>query len=192
MMQRLAMTAVFTIAAIAAIGVSACQNNGPGAAQDSIVEAGSVATDDVYESPGAPNVVPVDVKYRLLDTPAVGQPLRIELTLVSPLATGGLGYTLEAEEGLSIDAALQKRSYAGKPARTPELSIVSITPQTEGRFYLRVLANVIAGGNSMTRVVTIPIQIGQGTRETETLGEIKTDAEGNPVVSLPAEIKDRD
>ena len=189
MKQRPAMT---TVLMIAVIGLSACQRNESGLAQDPVVESESVASNDVYESPGAPSVVPVDVKYRLLDTPAVGQPLRIELTLVSPLATGGLGYTLEPEAGLSVDSTSLRRSYAGKPARTPETSIVSITPQTEGRFYLRVLANVDAGGDSMTRVVTIPIQIGQGTRETETLGEIKTDAEGNPVVSLPAKIKDED
>ena len=67
---------------------------------------------------------------------------------------------------------------------------MTITPQREGRFYLRVTADVSAGGDTKTRVVTIPIQIGEGTRELEAHGEIKTDAEGNPIVSLPAEVKE--
>ena len=67
------------------IGVSACQRNEPGLSQDPEAETETVASNEVYESPGAPNVVPIDVKYRLLDTPAVGQPLRIERLGLSTL-----------------------------------------------------------------------------------------------------------
>lgn len=183
MTHRIAMTAFLMIVIL---GASACQQREPVTTNGDVPEA-EQATNEVYQSPGKPILVPVDVKYRLLDTPQVGQPVRIELTLVSSIATTGLGYTLQAEDGLTIDPAALNKTFVGKPALTPQTTVVSVTPQLEGRFYLRVAANIVAGGDSKTRIVTIPIQIGSGTRTTESLGEVKTDADGNPVVSLPAE-----
>lgn len=178
---------LFVIAALAG-----CQQQGNGADTAASNGAGSSGgeslqtIDEAYQSPGKPILVPVDVKYRLLDTPRVGQPLGLELTLVSSVATGGMSYTLQAENGLALDRARLTESFAGKPAMSPQTTTVLITPQSEGRFYLRVLASIVVSGQSQSRTITIPIQVGAGTRQLETMGEIKTDAEGNPVVSLPA------
>ena len=178
---RVAITVLLTV------GMASCQQDAPPPATP--VEAEPMATNG-YVSPGKPNVMPVNVKYRLLDTPEVGQPVRIELTLVSSIASAGLGFDLQAEHGLTVAPDSLSRTFAPLPARTPETTVVTVTPQMEGRFYLRVAANVVAGGDSKTRIVTIPIQVGEGTRPLQSHGEIKTDAEGNPVVSLPAQVKE--
>ena len=76
---------------------------------------------------------------------------------------------------------------ASKPARTPETTVVTLTPAMEGRHYLHVNCNVAVGGQVMTKVVPIAIQVGQGTRALQPMGEVKTDSEGRPIVVLPAE-----
>ena len=179
MTQKL-LTSILIVTGLGA--VAACQQQ----PSDEPSEAANVVADEHYESPGAPTLVPVDVKYRLLNTPQVGQPLSIELTLVSSVANAGLGFALEPESGLSVKPDSRVQSFAGKAAMTPETTTVVITPSREGRFYLHVNANVIVSGVSKSRVISIPIQVGEGPPELETLGEIKTDAEGNPIVSLPA------
>ncbi len=142
--------------------------------------------DTAYQSPGKRLRAPIDVKYRLLNTPQVGQPLLIELTLMPTVATTGFGFTLKPEDGLVVNAAQLTKSFAGKVKMTPERTTVSITPQREGRFYLHVAANVVVNGQSKSRTVTIPIQVGAGTRELEVMGEVKIDADGNRIMSLPA------
>ena len=146
----------------------------------------SQTIDTVYQSPGARLRAPIDVKYRLLDTPRVGQPLSLELTLMPTVATTGFGFTLKPEEGLVVDTAQLTKSFAGKATRPPQTTTLSITPQREGRFYLRVVANVVVNGQSKSRTVTIPIQVGSGTRELEAMGEVKIDADGNRIILLPA------
>ena len=142
--------------------------------------------EDVYQSPGKQNLIPIDVKYRLLNIPQVGQPVNLELTLVSSVATASFGYALEAEDGLLLAPASSVQTFSGKPAQSPEVVQVTVTPQREGRFYLRVNANVVTGNKSLTRVVTIPIQVGAGTRQLQQHGEVGVDEDGNPIVSLPA------
>lgn len=146
----------------------------------------SQTIDTVYQSPGARLRAPIDVKYRLLDTPRIGQPLSLELTLMPTVVATGFGFVLKPEDGLVVNAAQLTRSYLSEVPMTPERSTVSITPQREGRFYLRVVANVVVNGQSKSRTVTIPIQVGAGTRELETLGEVKIDADGERIISLPA------
>ena len=98
------------------------------------------------------------------DTPQVGQPLSLELTLMPTISTTGFGFTLNPEEGLVVDTAQLTNSFAGKAAMTPQTTTLSITPQREGRFYLHVTANVVVNGQNKSRIITIPIQVGAGTR----------------------------
>ena len=168
------------------LGVVVCAGCSAGDDAATKEEVSPQPVDTTYQSPGKPIVVPVDVKYRLLDTPEVGKPLGLELTLMSSVETSSMGYGLQPEDGLVIDQAELAASFAGKTAMTPQTTTVSITPQREGRFYLRVAANIVVNGERKTRTITIPIQVGAGTRELETMGEIKVDAEGNRVISLPS------
>lgn len=173
-----------TLSLLAAISlVAACQDEPTAAADPAGLEPVAVA----QQSPGKPDLVPVDLRYRLLSTPEVGKPFELELTIASPFATASLGYTLAAENGLLVDASTSSFTVAGKPARTPETTVVTLTPAMEGRHYLHVTCNVLVDGRMMTKVVPIAIQVGQGTRTLQQMGEIKTDSEGRPIVALPAE-----
>lgn len=148
---------------------------------------------DVYESPGKPQTIPVDLKYRLLETPQVGQSFDIELTVVSSIDTPSLGFDVVApEDGLLVDAQSASYSASSKPANSPETSIISVTPTREGRFHLRVACNVMVNGQMQSRIVPIAIQVGQGALQLEQMGELKTDEDGNAVISLPAETTEGD
>lgn len=173
-----------TIWLLAAISLAAACQDEPSAAAD---PAGPEPVAAAQQSPGKPDLVPVDLRYRLLATPEVGKPFELELTIVSPVATASLGYSLAAENGLLVDAQTASFTVASKPAHTPETTVVSLTPAMEGRYYVHVTCNVVVNGQSMTKVVPIAIQVGQGTRALQQMGEVKTDSEGRPIVALPAE-----
>ena len=173
-----------TLSLLAAVGlVAACQDEPTATADSAEPEPVAVA----YQSPGKPDLVPVDLRYRLLATPEVGKPFDLELTIVSPVATASLGYTLTAENGLLVDANSASFTVASKPARSPETTVVTLTPAMEGRYYLHVNCSVAVDGQMMTKVVPIAIQVGQGTRALQPMGEVKTDSDGRPIVVLPAE-----
>lgn len=176
------------ISIVVLIGLTACQASDPGADATSVDNA--VQAEAVYESPGKPQLVPVDVRYRLLDTPSVGQAVGIELTLIPGVDASSVGFTLDAEDGLVVDASTMAATFAAKSAMSRETTIVRVTPSREGRFYLRVNSSIAFDGRTLSRVVTIPIQVGTGGRQLEQMGEIKTDEDGDTVISLPATTKD--
>ena len=147
-------------------------------------------SEPAYESPGKPNVQPVDISYRLLGTPAVGQPLEIELTMISSLPASSTGYRLSVENGLVVDPGFNSIESAAADAFKPRKEIVRITPATEGRFYLTVIGSAVVNGQPASRQIMIPIQVGAVGRELQQMGEIRTDRDGNPIVSLPAETPD--
>lgn len=185
MMQRATFNVLKSVAMVAIVSVAACQQQDVTDVEDSATVA--VPESQVYESPGKPDLVPVDVKYRLLDTPQVGKPFGIELTIVSSVASGGLGYSVDAENGLMVDPEFASQNFvSSKPALSPETRTLMVTPTQEGRFYIRVAGSVVVDGVSKSRIVSIPIQVGEGSRALQEFGEVKTDAEGNPVVSMPA------
>ena len=152
----------------------------------------TVPDSDVFESPGKPETIPVDLKYRLLETPVVGQSFDIELTVVSSIDTPSLGFEVAADDGLTIDLQSATFSASSKPANAPEIAMISVVPTREGRFHLHVTCSVMVNGQMQSRVVPIAIQVGRGTLALEPMGEIRIDADGNAVVSLPAEISKED
>lgn len=172
---------------LASITIAACQQQAPTGSND-VAEVQQDNAEPVFESPGKTNLTPLNVRYRLLDVPQVGQPFGLELTLVASQATTEMGYIVDAESALVVDPRGLERSFSGKPANEPETTTLSITPAMEGRFYVRVSGNVVVDGRRQLHTVTIPVQVGQGTRNLEQMGEVVTDKDGNPVISLPAEI----
>lgn len=176
--------AMGTIALLAAIGCAqGCQREAPAVATTTQVEE---AAAPAYESPGKPELVPVSLKYRLLEVPQVGRPFEIELKISSSVDTASLGYSIDADNGLVVDAQAATWSGASRAAHEPETTIVRLTPVMEGRFHVKVNCSVMVNGQMMNRIIPIAIQVGQGTRQLKEIGEVGEDAEGNPIISLPA------
>ncbi|MDJ0710930.1 MAG: hypothetical protein QNJ14_11085 [Woeseiaceae bacterium] len=178
---------ILTILLPAAFGLLAGCQGDPAAELAPIARAPEF---EVFEPPGKPDTIPVNLKYRLLEVPQVGQPFDIELTVVSSVDTPSLGFNVSPEDGLQIESQSASFAASSKPANSPGTSVISVTPTREGRFHLRVNCNVMVDGRMLNRVVPIAIQVGQGSPTLEQMGEIKLDADGNSLISLPAEISD--
>ena len=134
----------------------------------------------------SPAEAPVEVRYRLLATPQVGQPVEIEVSVMPLVDAASVEFQLRPDDGVRIAPNMQKFTFAAAIARESRSQIVSVIPQREGRFYINVDASIVVNGEVITRVVMIPIQVGTGGPELERMGETTTDAEGNLIISLPA------
>lgn len=177
------------LALLGGLAFTSCGHDG---APTKTAEPGKVpaTADSVFESPGKPNVQAVEVSYRLLGTPAIGQPLDIELTMISSGPAASSHYRLSAQEGLVVDPGFDRVESVSAEAFIPHKEIVTITPVNEGRHYLTVIASAVVNGAPTSQQVLIPIQVGAGSRELQQIGEIRIDQDGNPVVSLPAATPD--
>jgi len=139
----------------------------------------------------SPAEAPVDVRYRLLGIPQVGQAVDIEVSLMPLVDAASVGFMLRPDDGVLIEPNTRRFTVNGAIARNAQTRIVSITPQREGRFYVNVDASIVVNGATKSRFVTIPIQVGAGGPELERMGEVTTDAEGNRIITLPANEPDK-
>ncbi len=137
--------------------------------------------------PGKPQA-PVDIRYRFDNTPAVGEPTSVTV-YVTPLTDN---------EALSADYRT-KGNISLRPGgsewgidelgRDSMVYTLQVTPNTEGRAAVQVMATIQIAGTLQNRVVTIPVQTGEaGAKPVATYsGKVATTTAGQAVVSLPAE-----
>jgi len=136
-------------------------------------------------SPGAP----VKIAHSLVGTPVVGQPLAINLSLTSmrgvvPMA---VEYRINDATAMRFPEQQVRAATVNPDAATLEaIQQVTVIPQREGRLYLNVSVGVESDTGTSSTVMAIPIQVGSGPRAYEENGQLKTDANGQTVRSLPA------
>ncbi|MEO1036412.1 MAG: hypothetical protein AAFX44_12715 [Pseudomonadota bacterium] len=131
---------------------------------------------------------PIQLDYDVKSKPAVGEPTEIEITASTPLA-GPLQLTLAtrnsielgANQAPSIDFGAQQ---AG--AETRHRTTVTVVPSAEGRSFLLVTATVPGADNAATRLLAIPVQVGDVPRKLSPSGVVIGEGE-ETVISLPAD-----
>ncbi|MEX2494624.1 MAG: hypothetical protein WD448_00965, partial [Woeseia sp.] len=145
------------------------------------------------DSPGKPTA-PIDISYRIIGKPVVGQPLSIDLQVSSPLRDRGidLHYRINDTRTLSFPQGQPVRVTVGSLGDAPHArQQVTVVPQRSGRTYLNVSAEIETEGGTMIKSMAIPIHAGEGSGEGSEQqpanGEPKQDADGEPVISLPAD-----
>jgi hypothetical protein len=127
----------------------------------------------------------IGFQYKLLGKPSVGQALRIAIMFDGVTAASGAKASMTADSGLSMGGGGQEKSLArsvGKQAQQSNSQEISVTPQAEGLFYVNVFTE--QGGRSAA--AAIPIRVGDKPLALPTTGEVKTDATGSAVISMPA------
>ena len=139
----------------------------------------------VVDSPGKP-LPPIDFKYELLGVPAVGQPLDIRVTSSFEAELDALNVALSGSERMQVPAAIARFRMARTAAAAPMTRTITVTPLATGTLYLNVLLQAEIGGRQQSRAVTIPIRVGAEAPPSEPEGTPTTDAEGQPIISLPA------
>ena len=128
----------------------------------------------------------VALDYELLGEPALGQPLEIRVSLVPAVGADRLEVNFSGDQNLAVEDAVATLTQTEVPAGRATEHTLIVTPQQSGVSYVNVFATTEnEAGSRMVRTFAIPIQVGPAAAvEPEAL---KTDAEGQPIVSMPAE-----
>ena len=182
---------------IAAIALAACGNSDVESAAKSDVElpkgeAPSVSFKPAGNVPASSTPVgPVSISYRIIGKPVVGQPVAIDLNVVSAMGAQPVTVTYRINDTTAMRLAPSQPDSV-RIAPREDMSAggrqqVTVIPTREGRLYLNVSASVETETGSMATVTAIPIQVGDAPRELQEHGEVTTDESGEAIRVLPVD-----
>ena len=141
-------------------------------------------TDTIGLSTFGKATAPVTLAHSLSATPAVGQPLQLSLML-----TVSRYDAMRLE--ISSDAALATLARSSRIVRSGDNVVVDLLPQSEGRFYVNVIAHVGDGKNAQSRVFSIPVQVGKGSYKS-TKQKATVSPNGERLIRMQAQEKTKD
>jgi len=134
---------------------------------------------------------PVQISYRIIGTPIVGQPIAIDLQVQSVLGPQEVTLSFRINDSTAMqfpEAQPASVSIAPTSDSSPSLQQVRVIPLREGRLYLNVSADVEADDGTYSTVTAIPIQVGGApVRVPQEQGTVTTDEDGEQVRVLQAE-----
>lgn len=139
-------------------------------------------------SPGKPTA-PVSIDYDIIGVPIVGHPVNIDVAVSS---TQGdmpvkLSWRVLDTGSLSFPESQLREVAVRVNEREAQTRQITVVPQREGRLYLNVTAEVETPNGAMLKTLAIPIQVGSAPGEPDPEGEVKEDADGEAIESLPAD-----
>ena len=146
--------------------------------------AGSAAAPETpADQPLGKPSAPVELSYRFLSEPRLGQPLEIEITASALRPDQSVALELSADTGLQL-ASQARLAPRILPLGEPRRDRAVVTPLAEGRLFLNVFATITSNGARQLKSISIPIQIGP-VAEQQVAPEL--DADGTPIRTMPAE-----
>ena len=127
-----------------------------------------------------PNGSGVQVRYRILDTPAPGQPARVEIVLANITDPTGGTVRFTTDPALRLAAGGVQTSL---PAGETTTLTITVVPQEEGLAYL----NVFTTQRGRTSSTSIPVQTGTGTPASKKpgAGKLKDTPDGDKILVMP-------
>jgi hypothetical protein len=177
---------------LATLAFAACQDANQGVERASDTAAApevAAQAADAEASAGKPTA-PIAIDYTVIGTPIVGQPVSINLEVSSMLPGRAvtLNYRINDARNLVFPQAQAQRVALGVLGDSDRAAQqVIVVPQREGRLYLNVSAEVETEQGTLLKSMAIPIQVGSAPRELQTNGEVSQDADGEAIVSMPAD-----
>lgn len=139
-------------------------------------------------SPGKPTA-PVALSYEVVGNAVVGQPVGINLHIASNRGDQVIRLNYRVNDSSAMlfpESQAQRIELAPATDGHPRMQQVTVIPQREGRLFLNVSAEVETENGTMFRVLAIPIQVGAGAAAPAVNGEIRKNADGETVISMPA------
>ena len=146
----------------------------------------SVAVKDkpaAYEPPGAVRS-PFEVDYQIIGTPIVGNPVIVQMRLVSMWEPRPIHLELNINDASSMSFAEAQPQTIDLEFAANEntlLQRVSIIPQKEGRIYLNVTASFETADGTVSTITAIPIHVGKVSTAPIEHGEIQVTEDGDEV-----------
>jgi hypothetical protein len=181
-----------TIIVLAGLLSAGCQEGGvegDAGNEAPVSEARTPEPMEARTSAGKPSA-PISIDYAIIGMPVVGQPVNVNLELSSSLRNRPvtLNYRINDARNLAFPQAQPQRVALPAFGDTDRVTQqVIVVPQREGRLYLNVYAEVETAEGTLLKSIAIPIQVGRAPREPETNGEPRQGADGETVISLPAD-----
>ena len=137
--------------------------------------------DDIRGKPGAP----VDIRYALLGTPKVGEPLEIQIDIIPRSEASQVDISINAVGALDVGASDRGWSLQSPEPGKSERRVITTTPQAEGLYYVNVEAMMELDGSRQSRVYSIPVLVGDKMIRAQTdKAELTMDEDGNPVIIM--------
>ena len=181
---------LIALSALAALGIVACGNGDAvtsGGDESAVAENEPVAGlkptpvfDGTVSKPGSPFII----SYDIVGTPIVGSPVTVNLRVTTTLGPQPVkvSYRISDASAMMFHEA-QPAEVEVLPAANEEFIAqqVTVIPQREGRLYLNVGAAVETDEGSISSVIAVPIQVGEGARVIEEQGEVQTDENGEAI-----------
>jgi len=165
--------------------LSACGNDaGEVPASDAVADKAEAATSHTEKVQG-----PVQIDYKIIGIPIVGQPVGIDLQVVSKIGPQEMTLSYRVNDSTALqfgESQLDRVTLAATRDERPSLQQVQVIPLREGRVFLNVSVSIETDEGTMSSVTAIPIQVGAAVREPQDNGELVTDESGDQVHSLPA------
>jgi len=128
-----------------------------------------------YEPPGAARS-PFEVDYQIIGTPIVGNPVTVQMRLVSMWEPRPIHLELNINDASSMSFAEAQPQTIDLEFAANEntlLQRVSIIPQKEGRIYLNVTASFKTADGTVSTITAIPIHVGKVSTSPIDHGEIQ-------------------
>jgi hypothetical protein len=132
---------------------------------------------------------PVQIDYKIIGIPIIGQPVGVDLQVVSRIGPQEMTLSYRVNDSTALQLAetqLDRVTLAATRDERPSLQQVQVIPLREGRVFLNVSVSIETDDGTMSSVTAIPIQVGAAVREPQDNGELLTDESGEQVRSLPA------
>jgi hypothetical protein len=175
--------AIFPVLAI--LTLAACGNGTVEAPQSDATATKAAATTTHTEKVQGP----VQIDYKIIGIPIVGQPVGIDLQVVSKIGPQEMTLSYRVNDSTALQFAesqLDRVTLAAMQDDRPSLQQVQVIPLREGRVFLNVSVSIETDEGTMSSVTAIPIQVGAAVREPQDNGALLTDESGDQVHSLPA------
>jgi len=175
--MNLRSSSMIAAACLALVAASACADGAP----TPRTAKGAASSGHVLPMTAAarkPNDSGVSIQYRVEGAATVGRAISVVLQFDGVSDPAGATARLTADAGLTLATSSNLTLPAGKSTT----ATATVTSDREGLAYL----NVFVTQNGAMSIVAIPIQTGASVPAMKAAGELKSSAEGEKIISLPA------
>ncbi|WP_157071743.1 hypothetical protein [Steroidobacter denitrificans] len=135
----------------------------------------------------------VDIRYEILNKPAVGVPVEMQIALVPSVGVDSLDAKIGGMDGITLAGDLSVRFEQVEPGQSYRHT-VSLLPDRTGIFYVTVTATTQIHGQDLARTFSIPFAVGEAVAQqkasapvAEATGNAFRDTTGETIESMPAQ-----
>ncbi len=181
---------------VAALLAGACSNGGEENTGAVVAESPATAVPDVGAKPDRSNgrtvklQGPVNISYKIIGAPIVGQAVAVDLQIVSNVGAQTITLTYRVNDTTAMqfpEAQPPSVTIAATNSAEPQTQQVRIIPLREGRLFLNVSASIETGGDTTSTVTAIPIQVGPAAPQQSENGTMAIDENGDAIRVLSGE-----